>query len=344
MAKILVTGGFGYVGSRLVPHLLKLGHDVRVLDLMLYTDAGLDALKSGPEWPEWEMRCGLVRGDLRDAGKVRDALAGRDAVIHLAAISNDPTGDIDEVLTRQVNFDAIGMLLGLAREAGVKRFINASSSSVFGARTESEITERLEPEPLTYYSKYKALSEWLVRAAASADFCAVNVRPATICGYSPRQRFDLTVNKLTADALRKRVITVHGGEQRRPNVGMTDMINLYGMLVGIDAAKINGRTFNFGFENHKVIDIARIIQGELADLGVEIKVTDTTDHRDYHISSARILADLGYQPVSSIRQEVANLRAALEAGQFPDIDAPEHYNMKFMKIGRDAGCHDYLAR
>jgi nucleoside-diphosphate-sugar epimerase len=344
MSKILVTGGFGYVGSRLVPHLLSLGHDVRVLDPMLYTEAGLDALKADPHWPEWEKRFGLVRGDLRDEGKVREALAGRDTIIHLAAISNDPTGDIDEVLTRQVNFDAIGMLLALAKEAGVKRFINASSSSVFGARTESEINERLEPAPITLYSKYKALSEWLVLAAAAPEFCAVNIRPATICGYSPRQRFDLTVNKLTADALRKRVITVHGGQQRRPNVGMTDMINLYGLLVEAPAEKINGRTFNFGFENHKVIDIAKIIQSELSDLNVEIQVTETTDHRDYHISSDRILQDLGYQPVSSIKQEVTNLRAALESGQFPDIDAPEHYNMKFMELGRDAGCHAFLAR
>ncbi len=344
MKRILVTGGFGYVGSRLVPHLLCLGHDVRVLDLMLYTDAGLEALKASPDWPEWGKRFSFVQGDLRHEPVVREALEGRDTIIHLGAISNDPTGDIDEVLTRQVNFDAIGMLLALAREAGVGRFVNASSSSVFGARTESEINERLEPEPLTYYSKYKALSEWLVLAAAGPDFCAVNVRPATICGYSPRQRFDLTVNKLTADALRKRVITVHGGTQRRPNVGMTDMVNLYGLLVDADPAKINGRTFNFGFENHQVIEIARIIQRELADLNVEIKVTDTTDHRDYHISSDRILHDLGYKPVSSIRQEVANLRKALEGGEFPDIDAPEHYNMKFMKLGRDAGCHAFLAR
>jgi nucleoside-diphosphate-sugar epimerase len=344
MSKILVTGGFGYVGSRLVPHLLSLGHDVRVLDLMLYTEAGLDSLKADPQWPEWEKRFALVRGDLRRADVVRESLAGRDTVIHLAAISNDPTGDIDEVLTRQVNFDAVGTLLALAKEAGVKRFINASSSSVFGARTESEINEQLEPEPLTFYSKYKALSEWLVLAAAGPDFCAVNVRPATICGYSPRQRFDLTVNKLTADALRKKVITVHGGEQRRPNVGMTDMINLYGMLVEVAGAKINGRTFNFGFENHKVIDIAKIIQKELADLNVEIQVTATTDHRDYHISSGRILKDLGYEPVSSIRQEVARLREVLEGGQFADIDAPEHYNMKFMEVARDAGCHAFLAR
>ena len=134
------------------------------------------------------------------------------------------------------------------------------------------------------------LAEWLVAAAASPDFCAVNIRPATICGYSPRQRFDLTVNKLTADAIRKRLITVHGGEQSRPNVGMADVVNLYGILTETHPALINGRTFNFGFENHKVIEIAHIIQAELADLNVAIKITDTLDQRDYHISSKRFSA------------------------------------------------------
>jgi len=182
------------------------------------------------------------------------------------------------------------------------------------------------------------------QTASAPDFTAVNVRPATICGVSSRQRFDLTVNKLTADAVTKRVITVHGGEQRRPNVGMTDMVNLYGILSTIDAAMINGRTFNFGFENHKVIEIAKIVQSELADLNVRIDVTSTTDHRDYHISSQRILKTLGYKPVSSIRGEVAQLRKAIEGGQFRDIDAPEHYNMKFMKIGRDGGAYAFLSR
>ena len=154
----------------------------------------------------------------------------------------------------------------------------------------------------------------------------------------------MTVNKLTADAIRKRVITVHGGEQRRPNVGITDMINLYGLLVEADAALISGRTFNFGFENHKVIEIARIIQTELADLNVAIKVTDTLDQRDYHISSKKILSVLGYKPVSSIRAEVADLRRVLEGGQFGDIDAAEHYNMKFMKIARTPAAYSFLSR
>jgi nucleoside-diphosphate-sugar epimerase len=342
--KILVTGGFGYVGSRLTPHLLSLGHQVRVIDLMLYTDVGLDALKADPSFPQWQSRFELVRGDIRDPQAVARAVAGMDTVIHLAAVSNDPTGDIDEVLTRQVNFDALGLLIAQARGAGVKRFINASSSSVFGVRDVADINEAIEPDPITFYSKYKMLGEWLVTAAASPDFCSVNIRPATICGYSPRQRFDLTVNKLTADAVRKRVITVHGGEQRRPNVGITDMINLYGLLVDVAAKKINGRTFNFGFENLKVIEIAQVIQGELKDLNVEIKVTDTLDKRDYHISSAKILRELAYQPVNSIRSEVANLRRALDRGAFPDIDAAEHYNMKFMKVARSARAYDYASR
>ncbi|MES2963873.1 MAG: NAD-dependent epimerase/dehydratase, partial [Bdellovibrionota bacterium] len=285
MQKVLVTGGFGYVGSRLVPRLLSQGHEVHVLDLMLYGSAGLEALKGDERWPEYRSRFRLFEGDLRDRTCVRSALVGCDAVIHLAAISNDPTGEIDEVLTRQVNFDAVGMLVALAKESGVRRFINASSSSVFGSRSESSVDETLEPAPLTSYSKYKALSEWIVRAAHSPEFMTVNVRPATICGYSPRQRFDLTVNKLTADAVRKGVITVHGGEQRRPNVGMTDVIHLYGSLLESDANAINGRTFNFGFENLKVIDIANVIKAELKDLMVEIKITETQDLRDYHINS-----------------------------------------------------------
>lgn len=343
-SKILVTGGFGYVGSRLVPHLLELGHHVRVIDLMLYTEAGLKSLEKQPAFANWKGRFECIQGDIRNPEEVQRALTGMDAVIHLAAISNDPTGEIDDTLTRQVNFDAVGLLVSLARACGVKRFINASSSSVFGIKNEADVIESLEPEPLTSYSKYKMLSEWIIASASSADFCTVNIRPATICGYSPRQRFDLTVNKLTADALTKRVITVHGGEQRRPNIGMSDMINLYGKLIDTDAKLINGRTFNFGFENHKVIEIARIVQSELADLKVEIKVTDTLDKRDYHISSKKIVQVLKYEPVSSIRQEVANLRRALSSGEFPDIEAPEHYNMKFMKMGRDSRAYNYLSR
>lgn len=341
--KVLVTGGFGYVGARLTPHLLKKGYQVRAIDLNLYGDYGLESLERDLTADE-KSRFEFVRGDIRNPESVANAVKGVDAVIHLAAISNDPTGEVDEVLTRQTNFDAVAMLVSLAKKAGVQRFINASSSSVFGVKHEPNVTEALEPEPLTYYSKYKMLSEWPVITASDDKFCTVNIRPATICGFSTRQRFDLTVNKLTADAVKKRVITVHGGEQRRPNVGMTDVINLYAHLLTVDAKLINGRTFNFGFENLKVIEIAKLIQEELKDLNVEIKVTPTLDNRDYHISSNEIVEVLGYKPVSSIAQEVQTLRKHLEAGYYGDIDADRYYNMKMMKLSRSAAPYSYLSR
>ncbi len=336
---VLVTGGFGYVGSRLTPLLLDQGYKVRVIDLCLYGTYGVEALTATQR-----QNLEFLQMDIRDPEALMQATKGIDTIIHLAAISNDPTGDVDETLTRQVNFDAIGMMVAIAKQAGVKRFINASSSSVFGIKKDANVSENLEPEPLTYYSKYKMLSEWIVNAASTPEFCTVNIRPATICGFSPRQRFDLTVNKLTADGVRKNLITVHGGQQRRPNVGMEDVINLYSLLIEANAKKINGRTFNFGFENLKVIEIAELIKKDLQGLNVEIKVTETTDNRDYHISSQKILDVLNYKPVSSISKEVMNLHKMLAAGHFADIDAPQHYNMKSMKLDRSSRPYQFLSR
>lgn len=340
---VMITGGFGYVGSRLTPLLLDSGYNVTVLDLCLYGEQGLDDLKKRSDWSELQNRLRFVKGDIRDPEAIQQALEGADAVIHLAAISNDPTGQMDEVLTKQVNFDAVGVLVKMAKQAGVKRFINASSSSVFGVKDESDIKEFLEPEPITYYSKYKALAEWIVKAAAADDFITTSIRPATICGYSPRQRFDLTVNKLTADGLTKKVITVHGGEQRRPNLAMTDMIQFYKHLLSADPKLVNGQVFNFGFQNMKVIEIAECIKGELSDLDVEIKVTDTLDKRDYHISSQKLLDRLHYQPVGSIEKEVANLRKAIEEKIIDDVDADTWYNMKCFSLERNNKPYEFLA-
>lgn len=341
---VCVTGGLGYVGSRLLPDLLRRGHGVTALDLALYGEAGLRHLEAQPEWKDdWSRRFRHVKGDLRDPAAVQDALESATAVVHLAAISNDPTAEVDEVLTRQVNFDAVGLLLASSRRAGVRRFVNASSSSVFGIKEEEEIVEALEPEPLSAYSRMKALSEWLVLSANSAELCAVNVRPATICGTSPRQRFDLTVNKLTADALQKGVITVHGGQQRRPNVWIQDACDLYCHLLQEDAKTIAGQTFNFGFENLKVIEIAELIKGELSDRDVEIRVADVFDARDYHISSKKLLERLSYTPKGSIRHAVSEVRAALEAGVYGDVDDPLYHNMKSMKLERRPDAYTFMA-
>jgi nucleoside-diphosphate-sugar epimerase len=341
--KVLITGGFGYVGSRLTPLLLQQGYHVKVIDLCLYGFDGLNHLETEANFNQWKDRFEFIEGDIRDPKKVEEAINGVDAIIHLAAISNDPTGEIDDTMTKQVNFDAVGLLVHTAKKFGVKRFINASSSSVFGKRDEANINETLEPEPITSYSKYKMLSEWIVKTAATEDFCTVNIRPATICGVSPRQRFDLTVNKLTADAVRKKTITVHGGQQRRPNVGMNDIINLYSTLLTIDSSKINGKTFNFGFENHKIIDIAKIIQEELGEEGVNIDVTKTFDQRDYHISSDKIISELGYNPTSSIAKEVQFLKQFLQDNEKVNIDDPKFYNMETMKLKRLGTCYQLFA-
>ncbi len=336
--KILITGGFGYVGSRLTPFLADAGYKISVYDLGLYGDQGYRALspiqKNQIEW---------IKADIRDPKSLERSLGGIDAVIHLAAISNDPTAELDEKLTRQVNFDAVGMLVSLSKKAGVKRFINASSSSVFGLKSEENISEELEPEPLTFYSKYKMLSEWIIRAASSKDFCTVSVRPATICGYSPRQRFDLTVNKLTADAVKKKLITVHGGAQRRPNIGITDMIHLYKRLLEVEDELINGKVFNFGFENLKVLEIAQLIANEVKDLSPQIQITDTKDLRDYHICSDKILKELRYEPVSSIRKEVAELRLALLKEEFSNIDDERFYNLKIMNLSLNSDSYKFLS-
>ena len=341
---ILITGGFGYVGSRLTPHLLSLGYKIRTLDLFLYGDDGLQSLKNSSLNEKFIKNLDVQHGDIRNPKDVTKALEGIDTVIHLAAISNDPVGELDEIITRQTNFDALGLLLEVSKTIGIKRFINISSSSVFGIKDNEEVGEVLEPEPLTFYSKYKALGEAIVRAANSKEFCATNIRPATICGYSPRQRLDLTVNKLTTDALLKRKITVHGGEQRRPNIAMTDILNLYTQLITIPDSLIGGRTFNFGFQNLKVIEIAKLIQKELAHLDVAIEINETKDMRDYHISSSKLVKELNYKPISNIQKAIAELKDAIQTGLLKNPDDAKYYNMKSLKIERNSNAYSYFGR
>jgi len=341
--KVLVTGGSGYIGSELIPHLLQKGYAVRNLDLNLYGNAGEVALHKAEAWPEWEKRYEFISGDIRNPEIAHQAMSGVQSVIHLAGISNDPTGELDEQLTRQVNFDAVGMWVSVAREMGVERFIHASSSSVYGYKAEEKITETLEPNPLSHYARYKLLSEWVVRAASAPDFVTVSLRPATVCGASARQRFDLTVNKLAVDAIRKGVITVHGGAQRRPNVAMTDMVRIYGLLLEAPAEKINGQIFNFGFENLKVMEIAELIRDELTGDNVQINVVDKVDPRDFHMCSEKIQEVLGYVPVASVRKAVADLRYnLLDLGMHEDEEAAEYYNLKSMKMDLSSEPYQYL--
>jgi len=250
MKKIFVTGGAGYVGSVLTPKLLAKGYEVTVYDLMLY---GTHVIEDHPNLT-------MVEGDIRDADKLASIIPGHDAVIHLACISNDPSFELNPDLGKSINLDAFEPMVQIAKNGGVQRFIYASSSSVYGIKDEPNVHEGMELEPLTDYSKFKAECEQILARYQSDNFTTTTIRPATVCGYGPRLRLDLTVNILTNLAVNKGEITVFGGQQKRPNIHIQDMTDLYCLLLTLPAEKIAGQTWNAGYENHKVAEIAEMVQ------------------------------------------------------------------------------------
>jgi nucleoside-diphosphate-sugar epimerase len=321
--RVLVTGGAGYVGSNLVPKLLAAGYEVSVLDLYLYGDVFADK-KSDPRLTE-------VKGDLRNAADVARAVSGCDAVIHLACISNDPSFDLDPTLGRSINFDCFRPLVKASNDAGVRRFIYASSSSVYGIKTDMDVTEELPLEPLTDYSKYKAMCEEVLEQERQPGFVCVTLRPATVCGYAPRLRLDLTVNILTNHAINNGRITVFGGDQLRPNIHVDDMTDLYLKLLESPDEVIDGKIWNAGYHNLKVSTIAQMVKAEVGPK-VDIVVTPTDDHRSYHVSSEKIRKELGFSAQRSVKDAIVDLRAAFSAGKVPNsMTDDRYYNIKRMQ-------------
>src|SRR5256714_8292039 len=205
MKTVLVTGGAGYKGCILVPKLLTAGYSVVVYDLMLFGAEGL------PSQPNLK----VVKGDIRDTEEFSRALAGVDSVIHMACISNDPSFDLDPSLSRTINYECFEPMVNASREAGVERFLYVSSSSVYGVSDAPDVTEDHPLVPLTDYNKYKGLCEPILRRYQSPDFTTVIIRPATVCGYSPRLRLDLTENIPTNLAANNRYITIFDGKRTR---------------------------------------------------------------------------------------------------------------------------------
>jgi nucleoside-diphosphate-sugar epimerase len=326
---VLITGGAGYVGTVLAPQLLAKGYDVTVYDIMYY---GCE-LK-----PEPGLR--IVEGDIRDTARFRDACRAVDAVIHLACISNDPSFELDEELSRTINYDCFEPMVIAAKEQAVRRFIYASTSSVYGVSDKPEVTEDHPLVPLTLYNKYKGLCEPLLFKHQSADFVCVTMRPATICGYSPRMRLDLSVNILTNHAINTGKITVFGGEQLRPNLHIQDVCDLYALLLEIRDEAIAGETFNAGYQNHSIMDIAKIVrdvvQEEFPEKGkIDIVTTLTNDIRSYHINSDKIARKLGFRPKRGIEDAVRDLCRAFKEGKLPDSMIDEQYfNVKALKSKR----------
>lgn len=324
--RICVPGGAGYVGSRLVPELIKAGHDVVVLDLYLYGDDVFKNLKGNQKLTE-------IKGDMRDMSLVDKALKGCDAVIHLACISNDPSFELNPDLGKSINLDCFEPFVKLAKKHQVKRFIYASSSSVYGVKEVPNVTEDMELEPLTDYSRFKAECEKLLFKHMSDDFICTVIRPATVCGYAPRQRLDVVVNILATHAYHTGKIKVTGGSQMRPNIHIEDMVRAYLHVLKSPKEKIQGETFNVGYHNHTVLDIGKAVQKVVSKKRpVELVVEPTNDNRSYHVSSKKIADKLGFVPKFSIEDAVSDLLAAFESGKLPDAMSDIRYvNIKTMK-------------
>jgi len=321
---VLVTGGAGYVGSALVPVLLGEGYHVKVLDLYLYGDDVLDAERNNP-------RCEQIKGDLRDAALLRKILPGCDAVIHLACISNDPSFELDPDLGKSINYDAFILLVKEAKDAGVKRFIYASSSSVYGIKDEPNVTEDLPVRPLTDYSKYKALCEDVLLRERAPGFAVLILRPSTVCGYAPRLRLDLTVNILTNHAINTGKIKVFGGDQMRPNIHIQDMVRAYKESLRWPVEAIDGKIYNVGHNNYKVADIAKMVRDVIGP-ETRIETVPSDDHRSYHTSSARIQRDLGFAAERTVLDAVQDLKKAFDQKLIPDPMTDDRYfNIKRMQ-------------
>lgn len=329
MKNVLITGGAGYVGTLLTPQLLAAGYNVTVYDILYY---GCE-LTAQP-------RLKIIEADIRDIDRFRDACAGMEAVIHLACISNDPSFELDERLSTSINYDCFEPLVIAAKEQGVRRFIYASTSSVYGVSDALEVREDHPLVPLTLYNKYKGMCEPLLFKQQTENFVCVTIRPATVCGYSPRMRLDLTVNILTCHAVNTGKITVFGGQQLRPNIHIQDMCDLYELLLQLPDERIAGQTFNAGYQNHSVMDIAKmvrkVVQEEFPEKGeIEIVTTPTNDIRSYHINSDKITAKLGFRPKRGIEDAVRGLCKAFKAGKLPNSMTDErYYNVKVLKAGQ----------
>jgi nucleoside-diphosphate-sugar epimerase len=323
---IFIPGGAGYVGSKLVPKLLSLGHEVTVYDLFLYGDDIFSSIEHHP-------KLHLVKADIREKVALDLAMHGCDAVIHLACISNDPSFELNPKLGKSINYDSFEPLVVLAKKNGIRRFIFASSSSVYGIKKEANVTEDMSLEPLTDYSKYKAMCEDILMKYADDTFICTVIRPATVCGFAPRQRLDVIVNILTNHAYNKGAIQVTGGAQLRPNIHIDDMVDAYICVLEAEEEKVQKKIYNAGYYNHSVDALADIVHSKVSPRrDVLINKIPTSDPRSYHISSEKIEKELGFKPKKTIEDAVEDLVDAFEQGKIPNsLEDKKYYNIQTMK-------------
>ncbi len=326
--KIFITGGAGYCGSSLVPKLLDKGYQVTVYDIMYF---GQDFL------PKDNPYLKIISGDIRDSKKIADSCKNHDVFVSLACISNDTSFDLDEDLSTSVNMDAFEPMVKAAKLSGIKRFIYASSSSVYGVSDKKDVKEDHPLVPLTLYNKYKGLCEPILKEHTDNNFDGVIFRPATVCGYAPRLRLDLSVNILTNFAVNKKKILVFGGKQLRPNLHIEDYCSAIECLINSPSDKIKDQTFNVGYQNLSIEEIANKVKNVVEDYfpefgSIDIDTTPSDDNRSYHINSDKIKEELGFKPKLTIEDAVRDLCQAFKNGKIPDSFEDDFYfNVKRLK-------------
>ena len=321
LKKIFITGGAGYLGSLLVPELLKAGYSVAVYDMYLYGKV----LTPHRQLTE-------INGDIRDRKKLIEASKGSDSLIHLACISNDPSFDLDPKLGKSINYDAFRNVIDAVKLNGIKRLIVASSTSQYGVKPiGTDVKEDTEAEPITDYAKYKIECEKLLQNSnLGAEY--VFIRPATLCGYAPRLRLDLSVNLLTINALISKKIRVFGGSQMRPALNIKDLVRFIEFLLEAPGEKINGQAFNISRQNATIMQLAEMVKKVIADDSIEIEVTPSNDPRSYHVSTEKIKKVLGFDCRFTIEDAIKSIIDAYKKGLIIDgLNNPLYYNIQMMK-------------
>jgi nucleoside-diphosphate-sugar epimerase len=321
LKKLFITGGGGYVGTRLVPAMLDFGYKVIVYDTFYYGN-----------YLNQNNNLISIKGDIRDKDKLRSSIPEGADVLHLACISNDASFALNPDLSRTINYEAFVNLVNIAKKNQVKRFVYASTSSVYGVSEADNITEDHPLKPITHYNTYKAKCEPILLQEENKIFQPVIFRPATVCGYSPRMRLDLSVNILTAHAITKNIITVFGGTQRRPNLHILDYIDACVLL--LNSNDVVGKTYNIGNENMTLAEIAKLVRSTLTKVdpkfsNIEITTTPSDDIRSYHIDSSRIFREIGFKPTRTISDAVKEIYFAFVNKDIDvNIDLDKYHNVK----------------